>query len=70
MNVGDVVICKLQFDKIKVGDVLTIKDIYIDSSLRIRNEEYSYTIIRSAFHYHFLILSEWREEQIKSILED
>jgi hypothetical protein len=70
MKEGDTIICKSQFDKIKVDDVLTIKDIYIDGSIRIRNEVYSYTIIRYAFHEHFLLLSEWREDQIKSILED
>ena len=69
MKVGDTIVCKSQFDKIKVEDILTIKDIYIDNSLRIRNELYSYTIIESAFHEHFLLLSEWREEQIKSILD-
>jgi hypothetical protein len=69
MKEGDTIICKLQFDKIKVDDVLTIKDIYIDS-IRIRNEDYSYTIISFSFHKHFLLLSEWREEQIKSVLED
>jgi hypothetical protein len=69
MKVGDIVICKLNFDKINIEDTLTIKDIYIDSSLRIGNENYSYTIISSAFHHHFLLLSEWREEQIKNILD-
>jgi hypothetical protein len=69
MNVGDVIICKMQFDKIKIEDRLTIKDIYVDNSIRIGNNLYSYTIVSSSFHYHFLLLSEWREAQIKSILD-